>query len=69
VAGLVAAAGQAGCLLSAMPRKPACTDALLASLGTACALTVDGLISPAADGGCLLEGHAAEVEALIDAAY
>ena len=45
-----------------------CTDALVASLGL-CAATIDGLVSPDGIGGCLLAGHLAQVNALIQAEY
>jgi len=45
-----------------------CNDTLLGSL-SACATTVDGLVNPTGDGGCLIEGHAAAVEAMIEAQY
>jgi cysteine-rich repeat protein/parallel beta-helix repeat protein len=46
-----------------------CTDILLAQLPGACAATVDALINPAADGGCLVDGHALQTGAIIDALY
>ncbi|HJQ84151.1 MAG TPA: hypothetical protein VKA21_08750 [Candidatus Binatia bacterium] len=45
-----------------------CTDALVASLG-ACATTVDGLVTPAADGGCFLANHAAAADAAASAEF
>lgn len=45
-----------------------CTDTLVSSLGL-CATTVDGLVSPDGSGGCLLTGHAAQVDALIQAEF
>jgi cysteine-rich repeat protein len=46
-----------------------CTDALVSGLGGACAATVDGLINPAGDAGCLPVGHATQSQAMIDAQY
>ena len=46
-----------------------CTDALVAGLAGACATTVDGLVNPAGDTGCLIDGHEAQSDAIIDAEY
>lgn len=53
----------------AKPGGEKCTDALVASLATTCAATVDGLISPDATAGCLLDAAIGAVDALIEAAY
>lgn len=45
-----------------------CTDTLVAALN-ACASTVDGLIAPAADAGCILDGCDQAVQREIAAAY
>lgn len=45
-----------------------CTDAIVSTL-TACASTVDGLVSPAADAGCLIESHRTAVESVVDQQY
>jgi len=42
-----------------------CSDALLADL-VPCAPTLEGLITGAADGGCLIDGHDAAVDTLLD---
>ena len=47
---------------------PACTDDLVSALGL-CAATVDGLVTPDGTGGCLITGHQAQVDALIQAEY
>jgi hypothetical protein len=49
--------------------QKSCGDELLSSLGSACATTIDGLVNATGDGGCLIAGHAAAVDALIDAEY
>jgi len=46
----------------------ACTDAHIATLASACATTIDGLIDTNGD-GCLAEGHRDAVEAMIAAQY
>jgi len=46
----------------------ACTDDLVSALGL-CATTVDGLVTPDGTGGCLITGHQAQVDALIQAEY
>jgi hypothetical protein len=49
--------------------QKSCSDELLSSLASACATTVDGLVNSTGDGGCLIAGHAAAVDALIEAQY
>jgi hypothetical protein len=56
----------------ARPGKEKCTDALVQVLSSTCAGgagTVDDLISPAGDGGCLIDGHTAQMASLLDAVY
>lgn len=44
-----------------------CDDAGVAELADACATTLDGLVVPSGDAGCLVTGHAAAVDALLAA--
>ena len=45
-----------------------CTDAIVSDLG-ACADTVDGMVSSAGDGGCLVDKYAASVDELLAKEY
>jgi cysteine-rich repeat protein len=47
----------------------ACSDMSVASLATACATTVDGLVNPAGTGGCLVNAAVAAADSVIDSAY
>lgn len=63
----VAAATRAGQKARALVVR-SCTDTSLAGL-TACASTVDDLITDTGDGGCLIDSHRAAVETLVEAQY
>ncbi len=46
-----------------------CSDTELSGLASACADELDALVSPAGNGGCLILGHDARVDATVDAQY
>lgn len=46
-----------------------CDDASVGALASTCATAVDGLVTPAGDAGCLIEGHDAQVATLLEAQY
>lgn len=46
-----------------------CSDPLVASLATACAPTVDGLVNETGDGGCLIAGLDANTDRAVEAGY
>jgi hypothetical protein len=68
VAKKVAKAGATARKIIAKPGSEKCTDALLATLAP-CAISVDSLVAPAGDGGCLIAGHAVQADALIEDEY
>jgi uncharacterized repeat protein (TIGR01451 family) len=61
------AASRARATVASM-RHPACTDAILTTIAP-CATTVDSLVTPTGDGGCLLDSHAQVVTELLSAQY
>lgn len=62
-----AAIGKAGAKARARVAKH-CTDAFLPAISP-CAHTVNGLITAAGDGGCLIESHDAAVSKMLDAQW
>ena len=64
----IVGAGQYARAMIAGGSPPRCTDDLVSALGL-CAATVDGLVTPDGTGGCLITGHQAQVDALIQAEY
>lgn len=49
--------------------RPRCTDELLASMGTLCAASVDGLVAADGTAGCLIEGVDAASDEIVDATH
>jgi len=47
----------------------ACSDALLGTLAATCATTVDALVAPGGTAGCLVIGHDADVDSVLDALH
>ena len=61
---------KAGASLRAKVSKPTkCTDTLVASIASACATTIDGLVDAAGTGGCLVTDGNAGADGMIEAAY
>jgi cysteine-rich repeat protein len=46
-----------------------CTDSLLSGLGGVCGTTVDAVVDAAGSGGCLIDGHRMQTDAVLDAEY
>ena len=63
------AAAEAAALRAAVSNPKKCTDTLVASLTSACATTVDGLVDSTGTGGCLVTDDVSAADQLIDSVY